>query len=63
MRDGPVQVEFSPHLSAAQYEKLLAIVQSYSVRATSDDLRDDLTKAASHWGVSVTVTLRSNLRA
>ena len=54
MRDGAVQVEFSPLLNSAQYDDLLAIVQGYARSATRDDLRRDLESAAKRWGVTVT---------
>jgi hypothetical protein len=54
MRDGLVNVEFSPDLTVHQYEELVGIVQRFSIRATAGDLRDDVQEAAKQWGVAVT---------
>ena len=55
MRDGPVQVAFSPHLATARYEELLEIVKGFTAHTTSVDLARVLESAAKRWGVNVTV--------
>ena len=51
MRDGPIGVAFSPHLSAEQYADLLNVMKTADTKA---ELRDVLTEASRRWGVLVT---------
>jgi hypothetical protein len=53
MRDGPVRIEFSPHLTTSQYDELMSIVQQLSTAATVADLRQEVQAAAQRWGVKV----------
>ena len=56
MRDGRVNVAFSPDLTTPQCDELLQIMQRFSIRATIDDLRQDLEAAAVRWDVEVTIS-------
>lgn len=56
MRDGRVSVAFSPDLTTPQCDELLKIIQRFSIRATVEDLRQDLEAAALRWNVEVTIS-------
>ena len=52
MRDGPVRLEFHPHLTSEQYAELLEIVKQLGTAAIIGDLIPSLSAAADRWGVS-----------